>query len=360
MTTARNVLDEPQSTESIAAKEEVSSASRGRSEPRLIFVLGLLGLLTLYMTTFEGSFNIFLFNSFLLAAIGASALNIPMGQAGLVSVASAAFLCLGSFSAIIAERAGCPAGLTIVVAAVTGSLAGWLFSLPSARLDHLYFALSTLAAQALVVYLATQYQRKEVGEAGFITIPWFADKGVIGKQQYWAWLLLAVLLAVLLVVHQLRVGRAGRAWRHIRDHEIAAATTGVRVRAWKTSAMALSSGLIAVQGALTYHFTGAASAEAFTFLISVQYIAMILLGGVDTLMGPLLGAAIVVVTPTVANQVVTQLFSAEVASRDGAQISQMLYGLLIIIAIVGPKSGLDGLVRRIPALVRSSIAALRR
>lgn len=359
MTTMHH-LDESESTESKAAKEDIASARRGRSEPRILLVIGAIGLLTLYMTAFEGSFNLFLFNSFLLAAIGASALNIPMGQAGLVSVASAAFLCLGSFSAIIAEQAGVPVALTVVIAAVTGSLAGWLFSLPSARLDHLYFALSTLAAQALVIYVATQYQRSEVGEAGFITVPWFSDKGIVGKQQYWAWLLFGVLAIVLIGIYQLRIGRAGRAWRHIRDHEIAAATTGVRVRSWKMSAMALSSGLIAVQGALTYYFTGAASADAFTFLISVQYIAMILLGGVDTLMGPLLGAAVIVFTPTVATDVVTELFSAEVASRDGAQIVQIVYGLLIILAIVGPKSGLDGLARKVPSLLGRAVQPLRR
>lgn len=358
--TTNNTLDSTaESLESAAAKEDVKSASLGRTEPRLILVLGALGLLTFYMTAFEGSFNLFLFNLFLLAAIGASALNIPMGQAGLVSVASAAFLCLGAFTAIIAERAGAPAPLTLIAAAVTGGVAGWIFSLPSARLDHLYFALSTLAAQALVLYAATLYQRDTVGEAGFITIPWFSDKGVLGKQQAWAWLLMGILGLVLFMVYQLRIGRAGRAWRHIRDHEIAAATTGVRVQTWKVGAMALSSALIAVQGALTYYFTGAASAEAFTFLLAVQYIAMILLGGVDTLMGPLLGAAIIVFTPTVANDVATQLFSADIASRNGAQISQILYGLLIILAIVGPKSGLDGFLRRIPKLAHRLLTSRR-
>jgi branched-chain amino acid transport system permease protein len=351
------------STESEAAQHDAQSAALGRTEPRLFWVLGALVLITLYMTAVEGSFNLFLFNSFLLAGIGASALNIPMGQAGLVSVASAAFLCAGSFTAVIAERAGWPPLLAIVTAAVVGAVAGSMFSLPSARLDHLYFALSTLAAQALVIYLATEYQRNEVGEAGFITVPWFTDKGVLGKQQWWAWLLTAVLAAVLYLVRCLRSGRAGRAWRHIRDHELAAASTGVRVRLWKASAMGLSSALIAVQGALTFYFSGSASAGQFTFLISVQYIAMILLGGVDTLMGPLIGAAIIVFTPTISNDVVSSVFGADVASRDGAQIAQMLYGVLIILAIVGPKSGLDGLVRRalrgIGSLFRSSRRLVR-
>jgi branched-chain amino acid transport system permease protein len=358
--TTINRSSEVQSTESAAAQTDVKSAARGRFEPRLVWVLGVLVVLTTYMTLFQGSFNTFLFNSFLLAGIGASALNIPMGQAGLVSVASAAFLCAGSFTAVVAERAGVPSVLAIFLAAVTGAVAGWLFSLPSARLAHIYFALSTLAAQVLVIYLATQYQRKTVGEAGFITVPWFSDKGVLGKQQSWAWLLTAVLAAVLLLIACLRRGRIGRAWRHIRDHELAAASTGVRVRAWKASAMALSSALIAVQGALTYEFTGSASADKFTFLISVQYIAMILLGGIDTLLGPLLGAAVIVFTPTISTDVVTALFGAGVASSDGAKISQMLYGLLIILAIVGPKSGLDGLIRGIPGALRRVVRGRHR
>jgi branched-chain amino acid transport system permease protein len=346
MTISDNRIHAMKSTETLAAEAEARSASRGRSEPNLLWILGILVLATLYMTAFEGSYNLFLFNSFLLAAVGASALNIPMGQTGLVSVASGAFLCAGSFTAILATRAHVPAVIAILAAAAVGALAGWVFALPSVRLDGLYFALSTLAAQALVIYLATQYQRKTVGEAGFVIVPWFSSRGVVGKQQAWAWLLLGILAAVLYAISRLRTGRSGRAWRHIRDHELAAAAAGVRVRRWKASAMALSSALIATEGALMYFFTGASSADSFTFLLSIQYIAMVLLGGIDSLMGPIIGAAIIIFAPTVSTHVVTSAFGSDVALRNGAQISQMLYGILIIIAIVGPPHGLDGFVRR--------------
>jgi branched-chain amino acid transport system permease protein len=337
-----------------------ASAAAGRREPRLLAVLGALLLVTAYMTATQGTFNLFLFNSFLLAAIGASALNMAMGQAGLISVAAAGFLCTGSFTAVVVDRAGWPVWTAPIAALLVGAILGALFALPSSRLDGLYFSLSTLAGQAILLYFAHQYQRDEVGEAGFIAVPLFSDRGLLGFQQTWSWMLLGILVVVLAIIAALRKGRAGRAWRQIRDHELAAAMTGVRVGRWKILAMAFSSGLIALQGSLTFHFTGTSSAAAFTFLVSVQYIAMVLLGGTDTLLGPILGAAVIVVLPTITKDVVEALMGADVALQNGARIAQVLYGLLIILAIIGPPRGLDGAVRTVVEKATGFVGRARR
>jgi branched-chain amino acid transport system permease protein len=329
------------------------SARLGRTEPGIVLVLALLGVVCIGLELTQGYFNLFLLNSCLIAAIAASGLNLAMGQAGLVSVGSAAFLCTGSFSAVISGQWGVPRPLTVLVALAVGAVLGAIFSIPSARLSGLYFALATLAAQTLILYFATQYQRNKVGEAGFITVPWFSSKGLLTEQRWWTLLLGLVLAGVLLALSRYRSGRAGRAWRQLRDSDLAATATGVRGGLWRVGAMTVSSALIAGAGALQYYFSGTVSADDFTLLISVQYIAMVLLGGADSIMGPVLGAAAITLLPTLSNDVVRPLFGASLASRDGAQIGEMLYGLLIVVVVVGPIGGLNGGLMRLIATVRT-------
>src|SRR4051794_7568662 len=122
--------------------------------------IAVLGVLTFWFV--DGSMNsyLFTFNSCLLAVLGAVALNLLMGTAGLVSIGNGAFLCAGAFGAFIAMRSGFVFPLDVIAGGVIAAAIGLIIGLPALRLSGLYLALATLAGFFIVTYFANEYQTK--------------------------------------------------------------------------------------------------------------------------------------------------------------------------------------------------------
>jgi branched-chain amino acid transport system permease protein len=133
----------------------------------------------------------------------------------------------------------------------------------------------------------------------------------------------------------------------IRDHEIAAQSMGVPVVRYKMFAFALSSAIIGFQGGLLLHFTGSASAESFSFELAVAYVAMVLIGGIDSVAGAVIGAMMITSLPIIVPKVVAQFMSSESAATNGPAIAIMVYGVLVIAFITSSPNGIVGLTRNI-------------
>jgi branched-chain amino acid transport system permease protein len=341
-----------------------ASVSDHRSRWVLLGGLVALILVTLIFSTTSSLFTLFVYDSVLLACLGAIALNVLMGTAGQVSIGNAAFLLVGAFSAVIAMRAGISAPLDLVVAAGVSGIVGAVVGLPALRLRSLFLALATLAAFFIVLFAGNEYQSSvpSAASGGFIVPTTFASHGLVGSERYWAWLLTALVIGVLLGANRLMHHRAARAWRLIRDHEHIAPTLGINVTWYKRSIFVLSSMVIGVQGALTAHFTGSVTTDNFSLLLSVQYIAMILIGGLDSLLGAVLGAALVVALPSIVPHVIQNLVGPSRAATVGPQVSQIVYGALIVLFVTASPRGIVGWVtgRRSGGLGRLSTMKLRR
>jgi branched-chain amino acid transport system permease protein len=104
--------------------------------------------------------------------------------------------------------------------------------------------------------------------------------------------LFAMLALTIFGARRVMTRRAGRAWRMIRDHEDAAPLLGIPVTRYKLSVWVLSSALIGLQGGITFYFSGGLTYETFTLALAVRYVAMVLIGGLDSLAGAVVGAAI--------------------------------------------------------------------
>jgi branched-chain amino acid transport system permease protein len=327
-----------------ASPQDGSRPSVLRRIPNSVVGIVIMGLITLYFTTTQSSFNLFTFNLCLLAAMGALALNLLMGTAGQVSIGNAAFLAIGAFGTVWAERAGVPFPFDILVAAGIAAMAGFLVGLPALRIQGLYLALATLAANFIVLYFADRYQTEanDAGAAGFRLDAQFSSQDLIGQQRAWAWLLLGVLCVVVLGVARLIKGRSGRAFRLIRTHETVAAAMGVPVARNKLMLFMATSAVIAVQGGLTAHLTGSVTVEGFTLLVAVSYIAMIIIGGLDSLWGGVIGAAIVISLPTFTSNFVETFTSTGTAGVRAPQIAQIIYGLLVIFFVTLSPNGIAG------------------
>lgn len=323
-----------------------------RTLPQLSVSLGLLGMATVLMIVTGTAYNIYIFNSCLLAVIGASALNLLMGTVGLVSIGTAAFLLCGGFTAIFATRAGLPFAGAVVAAVLVSAMVGLIVGLPALRLRGVYLALSTLAAHFIILYIAKSYQSSAAGSGGFLLNPWFASRGLLGQQQLWAILLVVVAAIVLLLTAALTSGRLGRAWRMIRDNETVAAALGIPTVRYKLAAFVTSTALIGLQGALTAQFSSAMSVDGFTFLLAVQYIAMILVGGQDSILGSVLGAFVIVALPSLTSTLTGPLLGSSQSAVLNAQVSQILYGLIIIFFVTRNPDGLVKWLVAIPLTVR--------
>ena len=164
---------------------------------------------------------------------------------------------------IFALRAGAPFPLDVVIGAVIAGLVGAVVGLPALRLRGLHLALATLAAFFIVTYIANEYQSKAkgAGSGGFVIAPLFQSKGLVGGQKYWAILLVAITAVLVVVANRLVQYRWGRAWRMIRDHELAAPALGIEVTKSKLTVFALTSAMIGLEGGLTAHFIGSVDVE---------------------------------------------------------------------------------------------------
>lgn len=360
---------DPASAAGTATSASSPTAPSGRADVRRLLArvrpvywgIAVLALSTLWFV--DGSLHpyLFTFNSCLLAVLGAIALNLLMGTAGLVSIGNAAFLCVGAFGALIAMRSGLAFPLDVIAGGLIAAVIGLVIGMPALRLSGLYLALATLSGFFIVTYFANEYQTTAEGggDGGFIIAPLYASKGLDGAQRYWAWTLFGVVAVVLLFASRFAHGRAGRAWRMIRDHETAAHALGIRVTRYKLMAFAISSAVIGVQGGLTMHFTGSLSSDQFTLALAISYIAMVLIGGLDSIAGAVIGAGIVTSLPVLVPKFLTGVLGEETATNHGAAVSQIIYGLLVIIFITSSPRGLIGLVHRI-SRSRHTVALLSR
>ena len=301
---------------------------------------GALVLSTLIFNIAASPFTLFIYNTCLLAVIGAVALNLLMGAAGQVSIGNAAFLATGAFGAVFAQRLGLSFPFQLIFGVVWAAAVGLLVYLPALRIRGIYLALATLSAHFIVIHFAEGYQSRAVGESGFQLPRLFGRLTLDDEQRAWSWLLSLLLLPVLYLAHVLLNGRTGRAWRMIRDHEAAAPTLGINVGLTKLTAFVISSALVGLQGALHAQFSGSVSVNNYTLIVAIAYISMILIGGLDTFLGPILGAIILVSLPYLTAEFVS-LFTDQ---NLGPQIATMMYGLLIIVFIVSSPKGIIGLI----------------
>jgi branched-chain amino acid transport system permease protein len=316
-----------------------------RSLIRQRYIIIVIAFIVVAFVTAGGSsYSIYIVDTILLAGIGALSLDLLMGTGGQVSIGNVAFLAGGAFATVWAARAGVPFPFDVIIGGLACAVFGLIVGLPALRIRGMYLALATLAAFYLADFVGQQYQNNTVGAAGFFLKPVFS--GTIAQQSAsWAWLLLAVLAGTIILFSWLRSGRSGRAWRMIRDHEVAASIMGIPVSRYKLSLFVITSAIIGIQGGLTAHFTESVTYDSFTLSLSISVIAMILIGGLDSQAGPLIGAIVITTLPIFVPDIIGNFVGSANASQDASNYSEVIYGALIMIFMIKAPKGLVGLIQ---------------
>jgi branched-chain amino acid transport system permease protein len=283
-----------------------------------------------------------------LAAVGSVSLMLLTGYAGQISLGHAGLLAAGAFTVgILFRETNAPFWITLPTAALVGALLGVLFGLPSLRLRGLYLAVSTLALHFVVIYLGGEYETRRGFSTGIVVDPPKLGSVSITDARAWYFILLAAAAAALLICVNLLRARTGRAWRAIRAHETVAEALGIGIASYKLLAFVISSALTAVAGALFAYYRGFVSVEAFSLFLTIQYLAMVIIGGMGSLLGALLGATFVTLFPYL---IETGLLALPGAQRHASllfAVNYAAFGLVMILFLIFEPTGLVGMWRRV-------------
>jgi branched-chain amino acid transport system permease protein len=283
-----------------------------------------------------------------LASIGALSLMLLTGYAGQISLGHAGLIAAGAFTTgILTQEIRAPFWLTLPASALTGIVLGLIFGLPSLRLRGLYLAVSTLALHFVVIYLGGEYETKRGFSTGILIDPPSLFGWKLSGGRVWYFVLLAFATAALLVSVNLLRSRSGRAWRAIHARETVAEALGIGIAHYKLLAFVISSGMTAVAGCLFAYYRGFVSIEAFDLFLSIQYVAMIIIGGMGSLLGALLGAAFVTVFPYAIEALLGLLPNAQALAGDIFAVNYAAFGVVMILFLLLEPLGLVGIWRRV-------------
>ena len=292
-------------------------------------------------------------NLMLIAMLGALSLNYLTGCAGLISIGHAAFYAVGAMTAAITgSQWGWPFPLVLLAAGLAGTVAGLLAGLPSLRVRGLYFVLSTFAMHYIVSFAFLEYQFRAFDVVGVPYKQATLGPLALSTPTRWYFFLLPLVALVYWGLRNSLRSREGRAMMAMRDHELATTSAGVDVRILRLKAFAFSSAIAAMAGALYAYYLTNLNSEAFGINFAIQFIAMIIIGGMGSLAGSLVGAAVWLLLPSIITGFASQAGDSTGLVRvllieHKAQLVQVIFGMLVILLLIFAPAGLAGIGSRI-------------
>ncbi len=288
-----------------------------------------------------------------IAVVGALGLNLLVGYTGQISIGHGAFMSVGAYTAAnLAVRLGLPFWLCLPLGGLAAAGVGAVVGIPSLRIKGLYLAIATLAGQLIIEWLINHVTWISGGAQASIEVPRPELFGrVIDSQREMYFLLMVfVVLAVTATLNLVR-SRVGRALVAIRDHDVAAQLIGIDIFRYKLLAFAVSSFYAGVTGVLYTYYLGIANYEQFQITTSIDYLAMIIIGGLGSVLGSIFGAVFVTLLPIVIRWVMEAfgglLFSPQAVLNIIPNLRLIVFGALIILFLVVEPEGLDRLWRNI-------------
>jgi branched-chain amino acid transport system permease protein len=316
-------------------------------------VAAFAGLFIVVVPLTLGEYYVSILNLILIAIVGALGLNILVGYTGQISIGHGAFMSVGAYTAAnLVVRLDAPFWVTIPAGGLMAALIGAVVGIPSLRIKGIYLAIATLAAQLIIEWTINHVPAISGGVQASIQVPRPSFLGVQLKTQTQLYLFLMG-FAVLAIVgtSNLVRSRIGRAFIAVRDQDIAAEIIGISTFRYKLIAFAISSFYAGVTGVLYTYYLGIANYEQFQLTVSIDYLAMIIIGGLGSILGSIFGAAFVTLLPIVTRWFLESfgglIFSAADLANIIPNLRLILFGGLIIFFLVVEPEGLNRLWRNI-------------
>jgi branched-chain amino acid transport system permease protein len=317
---------------------------------------GVIAAALLFLFVVPYSFSPYMMtmaNLVLIAVVGAIGLDILVGYTGQISVGHGAFMSVGAYTAAnLIVRLGLPFWLAIPAGGLMAAVFGVVVGIPSLRIKGIYLAVATLASQFIIEWMINHITWISGGIEASIQVPPPKVFGValVTPTELYFFLLFFVVLAIVATLNLMR-SRIGRAFIAIRDQDIAAEIIGINIFKYKLYAFAISSFYAGVTGVLYTYYYGIANYEQFGIDVSINYLAMIIIGGLGSVLGAIFGAVFITILPETVRLFLkhygSMVFSQDAVLRIVPNLQLILFGGLIIFFLVVEPEGLNRLWRNI-------------
>ena len=281
-------------------------------------------------------------NRVLIAVIAATGLNILTGFTGQISLGNAAFLAVGAYvTSYLAGRWSLPFLVVIPLAGLVTAGVGMVFGVPSLRLKGLYLAVATLAAHFVIEFIVSHWESVTGGVNG-MSVPAARLGGLVLKgDRPLFYLIFPLTVALLLFAKNLFRTKVGKAFVAIRDQDISAEVMGVHVFKYKLLSFGVSSFYVGVAGALLAYQARTISPENFPITMAIDFLGMIIIGGMGSLLGSIYGAVFITLLPELLRLLVAPLSShfPELTTLF-ASLKMGVFGLAIVLFLVFEPDGM--------------------
>jgi branched-chain amino acid transport system permease protein len=277
-------------------------------------------------------YSIYIVNLILVYAIAGLGLNILLGYAGQFAFAQGAFMGIGAYATtILMNRVGLSFWFAAPLGAVITTAVGIACALPALRMRHVYLALVTLAFAELVEWVLIHWKSMTSGTDGMsVHAPHFFGVSLKGGWQFYC-LALACLVVMYAFARRILESKFGRAFLAVRENEILAQCNGIRIGPTKALAFAISAFYAGIAGALYAVVTGYIAPSSFNLDLLEMLFSIVVIGGLLSLPGPIIGSVIVTILPEVL--------------RGVQSVQEVVYGVLLTVCIVAMPGGIAGLLR---------------
>lgn len=318
---------------------EAGILKTARARSGVVLVLALL----LAVPLVSGPYLLGIGTQMFITLIAVYGLQVTVGMAGQINIAQSAFVGVGAFAAAKCSGLGLPFWAVLPISAVVTGLVSVLFALPAARVKGFYLALTTLAAQVLFPIVVLGAPQEWFG--GLVGLPVepldIAGYSLSAPQPFYYFTLALVVLATC-AVFNLQRSRIGRAFKAVRDNDVAAEVMGIPVLRYKILAFFAGSLFAGVAGACTAWFLQFVTIESFTLFASVWYLGMLIVGGVGSPIGAILGVLFITVFQEGLHEMATMVMRGQSHAVGGAVFAttNIVLGVCILAALMVEPRGL--------------------
>jgi branched-chain amino acid transport system permease protein len=306
-----------------------------RTKTQWALLIGLL--LVLFLLPFSlSNFWLRSINIIGIVIISVTGLNILTGYCGQLSIGHTGFMAIGAFtSAILTAKFGLPFPLAFLCSGLLAGVIGLVFGIPSMRVKGFYLAITTIAAYFIIKWVINHWSL--TGGFNGISVPYASIGGFEFSSNFSQfYLIMGITVVVVFLAKNMARTRVGRAFIAIRDNDLAAEVMGINLFFYKLLAFFIGCFLAGIAGSLMAHSVGLITMDNFPFMDSVLYVGIIIIGGLGTTLGPILGVILIRLLG-VGVLFLSPALKSWLPGLPGGftnGIAPMLFGLVIILFLV--------------------------
>jgi branched-chain amino acid transport system permease protein len=307
-------------------------------------LMGLLLIFVLTLPLYMSNYWLGVFNNIGITLIAALGLNILVCYCGQLSIGHVGFIAVGAYtSAILTSHYNMPFIVGLLAAGIVSGVIGAIFGLPSVRVKGFYLAITTIAAQFIIMWVISHWGI--TGGFNGISVPYASLFGFeFASRSSQFYLIIVIAIAAVFFAKNIARTKLGRAFIAIRDNDLAAEVMGVNLLYYKLLSFFIGCFFAGIAGALLAHTTYTLNPEQFTFTDSILYIGIIIIGGLGTTVGPILGVVFIILLKNafLPNYLVPYLERTFTGLPAGftSGVAPMVFGLILVLFLVLEPRGL--------------------